>query len=546
MDKPTRVLVADDELNAVILLRRIMEREGFVVDDTRDGESALERAAENDYDLILLDVMMPGMDGFEVVEKLRQNPRTARVPVIFITARAKEPTDVERGLGIGADDYVRKPFNPRELAARAHSKIRAYHLEENLKRRTSELETLVGFGGRLNESLEVDALLQTVLTETAAAVAAHNAALLVYDADGALRRFRFLRFPEPATDPAALAQELAAHFQQAPDDGWAGDESPLAPIMTPYGYRSVLWTTLYHHGGRLGTLALACDEPGAYNEDHLRLLKSIGEQAALAVRNAELYGELRNYAENLEAMVEERTAALQTAQEELVRSEKMASLGRLSASIAHEVNNPLQAIRNCLELAIEDIEADYDVDKEMLQVAEQHVRRIRDITTRLLTFSRNSSDERGAVDVNDLLGEIFTLTRKQMENAGVALEPALGPLPTIEATADQLRQVFLNLTLNAIEAMPEGGTLRVVSAEENGCVVVTFADTGVGIASENLSRLFEPFFSTKHEGTGLGLSVSYGIIEAHGGAIEVASEFGQGATFRVRLPIRTPGGQEAC
>ncbi len=110
--KTPRILVADDELPSVILLRRIMEREGFEVEEVRDGAAVLKAATEKDFDLILLDVMMPGMNGFEVVKRLRQHERTARVPVIFITARAKEPTDVEYGLGIGADDYVTQPSTP--------------------------------------------------------------------------------------------------------------------------------------------------------------------------------------------------------------------------------------------------------------------------------------------------------------------------------------------------------------------------------------------------------------------------------------------------
>ncbi len=537
MEKKPRVLVADDELPAVVLLRRIMEREGFEVEDVRDGSAALEAAAENDYDLILLDVMMPGLSGFEVVKQLRQDEHTARVPVIFITARAKEPTDVEYGLGIGADDYVRKPFNPRELAARAHSKIRAYHLEEALKRRTQELEALVRIGGELNERLELDVLLQHVLVAASAAIPSQNGALLLYDQDLALKRWRFLNLPPGAADPAAAALGLASQLSRAENDGWSSEGSALHPIMTSYGYRSVLWTTLYHHGGKLGVLALANAEPDAYNENHLRLLKSLGEQAALAIRNAELYAELRDYAEHLEEKVEERTAELKAAHEELIRSEKLASLGRLSASIAHEVNNPLQAIRNCLELAIEDLEARRNVDKEMLQMAEQHVRRIRDITTNLLSFARNGSGERQEVDLNVLVGEILTLTRQEMERVEVTLETDLKPLPLVEVAADQMRQVFLNLVLNAIQAMPEGGVLRVLSKYEEGYVVLAFADSGVGIAPEHKPRLFEPFFSTKRDGTGLGLSVTYGIIDAHGGSIDVVSELGKGSTFSVRLPV---------
>ena len=534
MEKPARVLVADDEPNAVILLRRIMEREGFEVVDVRDGPSALKTATEQDFDLILLDVMMPGLDGFEVIERLRQHEHKARVPVILITARAKEPTDVERGLGIGADDYVRKPFNPRELAARARSKIRAYHLEENLKRRTAELEALVRIGGELNESLEVDALLQHVLGALVREIPAQNGVLLLYHEDQSLKKWRFLVEPP---DAPALAQEMASAFADLAGDGWINDEATQNRCFGLPRCASVLWTSLRHHGGTLGTLCVFSEAPNTYTEDHLRLIRSIGEAAALAIRNAELYEQLRGYADHLEEMVEARTAELRAAQESLIRSEKLASLGRLSASIAHEVNNPLQAVRNCLEMAIEDLEGARPIDKEMLQVAESHVRRIRDITTRLLSFARYDSDAWGEVDLNAITTEVLTLTRKQIERANVKLETDLNPLPCITASADQLKQVVLNLILNALEAMPNGGTLRVSSMVKGDYAVLAFSDTGVGISEEDMKRLFEPFFSTKRDGTGLGLSVSYGIIDAHQGSIDVDSTVGQGTTFSISLPL---------
>ena len=137
-----QVLIADDEPSMVVLLRRLFERDGFAVEAVGDGQSALEQAEALRPDLILMDVQMPGLNGFEVVRRLRQNEVTARIPTIFITAAAREPSDVARGFGLGADDYVLKPFNPHELLARARSKIRARQLEERLERRKQELEAL--------------------------------------------------------------------------------------------------------------------------------------------------------------------------------------------------------------------------------------------------------------------------------------------------------------------------------------------------------------------------------------------------------------------
>jgi two-component system NtrC family sensor kinase len=268
----------------------------------------------------------------------------------------------------------------------------------------------------------------------------------------------------------------------------------------------------------------------------LRLLESITEQATLAIRNAELYEELHHYALNLETMVADRTAELRTAQSQLIRSEKLASLGRLAAGIAHEVNNPLQAIRNCLELAIEDIEADREVDKELLTVAEQDVQRIRRIVRQLLDFSRPGSGELQPLDVSHVVQSVLHLVDRQLLRTNIKLTTDIGRTSKVEMNEDQFKQVILNLILNAQEAMPTGGNLSVSVQQLDSEVFVSFADTGAGIPEKDLAKIFDPFFSTKVDGTGLGLAVSYGIIEGHGGRIEVSSKVEQGSTFTVVLP----------
>lgn len=531
---PPRVLVADDELHALHLMRRIMERENFEISEAQNGYDALEKITNQSFDLVLMDVNMPGIDGFEVIKRLRENEETARLPVILITAHATTSGDVAHGLGLGADDYIRKPFDPRELAARARSKIKAYHLEENLKRRTEELEALVRIGEELNESLNIDALIQHILEASAREISADNGLLALYDQALSLGGWALLHVTPELADEENR-QALAQKLKKISSAGWIGDADFL---FEAYSYRSVVWATLYHHGRKTGLLVFLHKDSNIYDDDSLRLLQSIAKQSTLAIRNAELYEEQRDYAENLEEKVRARTAELQAAQESLIRSEKLASLGRLSAGIAHEFNNPLQAILTCLNMAIEDITEGAPVDLEMLQVAEQHVRRISKITRGLLTFARQDEHTYDEVDLNGLLEETFILTRKQMQNSQVVFETDFEPLPLVHAIADRLRQVFVNLTLNAIEAMLNGGMLRVGTRVVGDFVIVFFEDTGVGISPENQARLFEPFFSTKGEnGTGLGLSLSYGIIEGHGGTIQVESTIGQGTTFYVLLPI---------
>ncbi len=531
------VLIADDEPNMVTLLRRLFERDGFLVYDAADGVAALEQAEKLRPDLLLLDVQMPGLNGFEVVTRLRQNAATARIPTIFISAAAREPTDVARGLGLGADDYVLKPFNPHELLARARSKIRARLLEERLERRNKELEALVRIGREFNQRLQLDELLDRILAVCVAEIATDQALLCLFDQRTHIINWRLLHqdslrksdIQEYVDDPDSLMGQML-------DTGHSiivsESDSPLLPDCC----YSVVGTRIIHHGAVLGIILLGHKNPGTYDDEHLRLLELITEQAASAIRNAELYAELRHYTLNLESMVADRTSELHTAQAQLIRSEKLASLGRLAAGIAHEVNNPLQAIRNCLELAIEDIDDGKAVDKELLTVAEQDVQRIRRIVSRLLDFSRPRSGELQPLDAGKVVESVLRLIDRQLERMNIKLITDINWTSRVQMNEDQFKQVILNMILNAQEAMPDGGSLVVGVQQHNSDIYISFTDTGLGIPEGDMPKIFEPFFSTKADGTGLGLAVSYGIVEGHGGRIEVKSEVRKGSTFTIILP----------
>ncbi len=531
------VLIADDEANIVLLLRRLFERDGFSVEDVADGNSALRKAEELRPELILMDVMMPGLNGFEVVRRLRQNEVTARIPTIFITAAAREPADIVRGLGLGADDYVTKPFSPHELLARAHSKLRARRLEENLERRNKELEALVRIGREFNQRLKLDDLLDLVLTVCVNELTADHAMLCLFDQRGQVTTWRTLRedflgaeeIQAMVDDPQSLLGYMLLHDKSV-------NVADLGDVVLGHECHAAVGTRIVHHGAIIGAIVLGRTEAEPYDEGHLRLLESITEQATLAIRNAELYDELHHYALNLENMVAERTTELRAAQSQLIRSEKLASLGQLAAGIAHEVNNPLQAIRNCLELAIEDIDAQRAVDKELLTVAEQDVQRIRRIVSQLLDFSRPGSGGLQPVEPGKVIQSVLKLVSRQLERHRIRLIGEFNKTARVLMNEDQFKQVVLNLILNAQEAMPEGGELVVRVWEKDDEIHITFHDTGMGIPEEHLSRIFDPFFSTKTDGTGLGLAVSYGIIEGHGGRVEVSSTVDQGSVFTVILP----------
>jgi two-component system NtrC family sensor kinase len=223
----------------------------------------------------------------------------------------------------------------------------------------------------------------------------------------------------------------------------------------------------------------------------------------------------------------------------------MAAIGRLAASIAHEINNPLQSIHNSLHLSLHK-GLDDNKRVEYLSMAQAEVRRLIEIVQRMLDFYRPSRGGAEHTDVNGVIENVLALAHKRLQHGNVCVHTRLAPdLPFVPVVPDQITQVFLNIAINAVEAMPSGGDLRLETllSEDGEWVLIRFQDTGPGMSAEQIINLFEPFYTTKSDGTGLGLAISYGIVERHGGTIEVSSQPGQGATFVVRLPVHRVGTQ---
>jgi PAS domain S-box-containing protein len=259
----------------------------------------------------------------------------------------------------------------------------------------------------------------------------------------------------------------------------------------------------------------------------------------------------------LEQMVEDRTRQLRETHAKLLHHDKMSSLGKLSASVVHEINNPIAGILNFAILMKRIIGETALGPKEIeqfgfyLNLMETETRRISRIVSNLLAFSRQSRMETKRLDLNRLIEQTLILNANLLKIANVRVETRLDPtLPEIVGSEDQLKQVFMNLVSNAAQAMEprEGGRLLIESraCPADGQILVQIKDTGVGIPQENLPKLFEPFFTTKkRKGVGLGLSVAYGIIQEHGGSIGVQSTVGEGSTFTIKLSLRPPGEKSA-
>ncbi len=277
--------------------------------------------------------------------------------------------------------------------------------------------------------------------------------------------------------------------------------------------------------GIAGGVLILHAQADAFDANTLELIQLTRRQISIAWENAELIRLLRDQAEKL-----------QRSQDAMVHNARMATIGRLTASLAHEINNPLQSIIGSVELVLEHTDPDWP-QRPYLSVAAEELDRVSEIVQRMVGFYRLDNRERRPTQINTLLQETIILAEKQLQrNHIIVIFDLEEGLPEITLAPNQLKQVFLNMILNAIDAMPEGGQLQIATGV-NGDVTIHISDTGHGIPANQIDHIFESFYTTKPHGTGLGLSISRDIIEASGGRISVQSKVGKGTTFQIVLPV---------
>jgi two-component system, NtrC family, sensor kinase len=322
--------------------------------------------------------------------------------------------------------------------------------------------------------------------------------------------------------------------------GWVARRQLIRPVAA-----------LVHATRRVASDQLEAEIPVSWSGE-LGVLASSFNDMTRSLRQAR--AEVHELMQGLERQVEDRTSALRSAQDQLVRSEKLSSLGRLSASIAHEINNPLAGILTFSKLMVRMLdqgtpdEATRRTLIKNLQLVQRETERCTAIVRNLLDFARERPLSVKEVDVNAAVEEALQLLANPIQLNDLRLEKSLGQLPPVQADFGQLRQACVNVIMNACEALPRGGHLRVATRVVEGgrWVELEFQDDGPGIPAERLPRIFDPFFTTKEKGTGLGLSVVYGIIERHGGTIEIRSEHGTRVAIRIPpVALTAPGGEKA-
>jgi signal transduction histidine kinase len=418
-------------------------------------------------------------------------------------------------------------------------------LEERLNqaRRVNELAALNRLSTAVASSLDMESILKAAVQETARTLRPDISALWLLPHGQDPPRPQAIHYLH-GTDEFSLSSLVSAGVldtviqddRSLRLDGLNAEQSKLPSEPPPRlqhnepgpakNLPSAMLAPLVVRDQKIGIIGVFAGSKEAFDDRDLTLLDSMASAVAMAIENARLYAESKNFATELAA-----------SQAQLIQSAKLAATGKLAASIAHEINNPLQAVQSCVYLIADGAHPD-DPNVKYVDIAREELDRIARIVGRMLSFHQPTTDAKEPTDVNDLIENILALVHKRLQHSRVAVETELATdLPTIHTVRDHIKQVLLNLFLNALEAMPQGGTLRIQTAKAaHRWVTIAIQDHGLGIQPEDIAHLFDPFYTTKPKGTGLGLSISYDIVAQHGGEILVDSELGKGTTFTIRLP----------
>ncbi len=527
-----KILVVEDSAEFLrILAGDVLPLLGYDVLTAATGEEGVRKLCLEDPDLVLLDLELPDMSGLEIVKAVQEEK--SEVPIILMTAYGSESLAVE-AFHLGVRDYMIKPFTPGQVKEAIDRALN----ETRLRRENEQLLILSGVGKTVVSLMDLEELLSCVVEAGVYVTGAEEGFLLLVDSESKdlyLRAGRNLGEAEARGFRIKVRDSLAGQVVQTRQPVRRGGKGTGRDFKVKTGYyvKSLLHVPLLLRREVIGVLSVdnqSSDREFTEHDEHL--LSALADYAAISIENATLYNELRK-----------RMDDLKRSQRELLESSKLAAVGTLAAGVAHEFNNLLAAILGHAQLGL--MSDDMDEIKEALRVVVTSVDKAKWISSNLLAFARREEPVMELADVTEAIESPLRLMEGDLRRANIELVRNYSAIPPIVCDSSQISQVCLNLLTNARDAMfPKGGTLTVEIKRDPNDVVIAFTDTGSGVPDHVMDRLFEPFVTTKGPlgggplaGTGLGLSVSYGIVKNHGGTIEVETRAGRGSTFTVRLPI---------
>ncbi|MFK7895911.1 MAG: ATP-binding protein [Myxococcota bacterium] len=552
--KPTRimdhreypVLYVDDELDNLRIFELTFRRD-FTVLTASSAKEGLQLLAENPIAVVLSDQKMPGIEGVEFLRRVRElDPKTLR---ILVTAYGDAKILSEAINDGNIYRYVAKPWEPDDMRLTVQRAIEAYALEAERTTLLEEMMILNRLSRSIHRDIDQGNLHATLLQALRDELDYDGCSLLLFEEDSnrlgfaanepndeVAERLHEISF-DPATAPIFLDRLGKGDSQMLIGDEAVDLEAPVRAWLTEVSAEEVFVVPLAGKQSIIGALAVDNRRGGPkLGADGRMLVEGLAMQAVIAIENAQLVDDLRK------------------SRAQIARVDRLGTLGTLAAGLAHEINNPLVSLNTFLSLAPEKRDADdpgfWGEYHELACGELERIRGLVDSMSRLGKGGQAASLSRTAVDVGEVTRQVVKLLHRETERAGVTVELDLAEgLPEVPVVRDQIHQVVLNLTLNAIQASGQGGTIR-ISLDADGPVEapdgvrIRFQDAGEGISEENLERIFDPFFTTKDpdKGTGLGLMISHQIIADHGGSIEVESVRGEGSIFHVRLPGTDPSG----
>jgi signal transduction histidine kinase len=516
------VFVVDDEPGIAMLCKRLLTRAGYKVETQTDPRKAIDYLLENTIDLLLVDIRMPGVDGFEVIQHAqRLQPDAA---MLIMTGHGTVETAI-RALRQGVDGLILKPFGQADELIDAVKLALADSRQKHDAARTQALRPLFSVTESLLSETRREPLLELIINAVCEHLQCMHAACYLKNPETGNYSMLISRGTVlPSARQDLIAATGASAVPLMINTNGPGD-AHLKALLSDLRLGAAILIPIQRPNFGMVLFAARDRNISPFRESDLELFQILARQAAAALENARLYAEQLDYVRKVE-----------DSQKALLQAEKMATAGRLSASIAHEVNNPLQAVQNCLHLAgREDLPAENR--REYFDLARAELERLIVTVRRMLDFYRPGAASPEPVDLIEILKYILNLMSKQLTEADINIKLDLPEsLPPVVAVGSQIQQVFINLILNAADAMPAGGNLEISARRFENGIEILFQDQGRGIPLAQQSNIFEPFFSTKDGGTGLGLTVSYNIITANGGTLELINKPGAGACFRIFLP----------
>jgi two-component system, cell cycle sensor histidine kinase and response regulator CckA len=547
----TQILVVEDSPTQAVELQLLLESAGFHVDVARDGKAGLERCRASNVDVVLSDVVMPGMDGYELCKLIKTDPKTTLVPVMLLTSLS-DPMDIIRGLECGADNFLTKPYDGAYLIGRVRRLLENRALRGDRKVSLGVDVLLMGKQFTINSEKEqmLDLLLSTFEEVLRSRAREYEAKA----SEQSLRESH--RFLQSALD--ALSRQIAiidskgdiqainASFREfAIQNGW-----PSGAKLEGSNYFETWLATIgaREHAGKVqtGLQAVQLGQQSSFSLEYSVALRSSTRFFALSVARFLDRGVF------LLAVEHEDITSRKQLERHFHHAQKMDAIGQLAGGVAHDFNNLLTVIRSYSDLLMQEFVPGTQQRGDMDQILKA-TDAASALTKQLLAFGRQQMVKLEVLDLNVIIGELDKMLRRligeDIEYATV-LEPAVS---RVEADAGQIQQILMNLVINARDAMPSGGKLTVetkavfldeaYSTDHDGVAPGRYAsievtDTGTGMSPEVQARVFEPFFTTKDigKGTGLGLSTVYGIVQQCRGHIWVYSELDRGTTFKIYLP----------